>query len=191
MLNLPEKIIILDTEYTAWPGSAEHSWNRPNEYKELVQIGAILADTNHFAEIDNINLFVKPVKNPALSDYFIDLTGIKQKDVDENGISLKEAVLKFSSWCDSHQVYSYGGDEQIIEENCKLLGIPFLLDQTRFKDIRDIFQNHGIPVGQYNSGSILEAFGKKTNLQNHNALNDVRILLDGLRELSAIVSNSK
>lgn len=191
MLGLPKKVVILDTEYTAWPGSAEHSWSRPNEYKEIVQIGAILVDTSQFIEIDNINLFVKPVKNPVLSDYFIDLTGIKQKDVDENGIFLKEAVLKFSSWCGFHQVYSYGGDEQIIEENCNLLSIPFLFNKHIFKDIRDIFQNHGIPVSQYNSGNIIEAFGKKSNLHNHNALNDVRILLDGLRELSIRVSNTK
>jgi len=129
MLDLPEKIIIFDTEYTAWAGSAEYNWSRPNEYREIVQIGAILVDTKQLSEIDNINLFVKPVKNPILSEYFTNLTGIKQKDIDENGIYFKEATLKFFSWCGSYPIYSYGGDE----ENClkitvfRLIGIKAVI----------------------------------------------------------------
>jgi len=184
MLDLPEKIIIFDTEYTAWAGSLEYHWSRPNEYREIVQIGAILVDTKQLSEIDNINLFVKPVKNPILSEYFTNLTGIKQKDIDENGIYFKEATLKFFSWCGSYPIYSYGGDEENIEENCGFSGIPFPFNRSKFYDIKDLFKNNGVPVDRYQSGNIIEAFGKKATLRNHNALNDSRILLDGLRELS-------
>ena len=187
MLNLPEKIVIFDTEYTAWAGSMEHNWSRPNEYREVVQIGGILADTKQFSEIDNLNLFIKPVKNPILSEYFTNLTGINQKDIDENGIYFQEAILKFSSWCGSYPIYSFGGDERIIEENLKFTGTPFPFNEPIFYDIRNLFKNNGVPVDEYQSGTILEAFGKKTNFRHHNALNDVRILLEGLRELSAII----
>lgn len=183
MLNLPEKIIIFDTEYTAWPGSVSYNWSRPNEYREIVQIGAILVNTKTFKEIGSINLFVKPVKNPALSKYFIDLTGITQKEIDEKGISYKEAVLKFHSWCDDYPIYSFGGDEKVIKENCKLSEIACPFDGRKFKDIKNLFRENGIPVERYESGNITEAFGKKTNLRNHNALNDARIILDGLKEL--------
>ena len=60
----------------------EHNWSRPNEYREIVQIGAILVEVKQFTEIDHINLFVKPNKNPILSEYFTNLTGISQKDID-------------------------------------------------------------------------------------------------------------
>lgn len=184
MLDLPEKIIIFDTEFTAWAGSEEHNWSRPNEYREIVQIGAISVDTKQFVEIDHINLFIKPVKNQILSEYFSNLTGISQKDIDKNGISYKEAILKFSSWCGHYSIYSFGGDEENIEENCEFAGIRFPFNKSRFHDIKDIFRNYGISVDQYDSGNIVEAFGKKAIFRNHNALNDVRILLDGLRELS-------
>lgn len=184
MTNLPEKLIIFDTEFTAWAGSVECNWSRPNEYREIVQIGAILADTKQFAEIDNINLFVKPVKNPILSRYFTDLTGIRQDDIDKNGISFKEAVLKFSSWCGAYPIYSFGGDEENIEENCRFAGILSPFERSRFYDIKVLFINNGIPVDRYESGNIVEAFGKKAILRNHNALNDARILFDGLRELN-------
>jgi len=185
MLDLPEKIIIFDTEFTAWTGSVEYNWSRPNEYREIVQIGAILVDTKKFAEIDNINIFVKPVKNPILSEYFSNLTGITQEVLDKNGTSYKEAILKFYSWCGSYPIYSFGRDEINIIENCKLVDIPFPFRESKFYDMRDLFKNNGIPVDRYESGNIIEAFGKKATLRNHNALNDARILLDALRELSA------
>ena len=190
MLNLPEKIIIFDTEFTAWAGSLENNWSRPNEYREIVQIGAILVDTEQLIEIDALNLLVKPAKNPILSEYLTNLTGIRQEDIDRAGISFPEAISQFDSWCGSYPIYSYGGDEENIKENCRLLEMPFVFDAFRFQDIKNIFLDHGIAANQYQSGNIMEAFGKKTKLDNHYALNDVRIILEGLRELNSSPSKA-
>lgn len=183
MLNLPEKIIIFDTEYTAWPGSNERDWDGPNEYREIVQIGAILIDTKKFIELDSFDLLIKPVKNPMLSDYFINLTGITQKDIDQKGIYYKEAFLKFLSWCKEYDIYSYGGDERILKENCVFADIPFPFENSRFADLTDVYKKYIPNADKYQSGAVMSMFGKKPASRAHNALNDVRILLDGLKEL--------
>ena len=51
-LNLQPKIIIFDTEFTAWEGSLARNWNGPGEYREIIQIGAILVDTQNLQELD-------------------------------------------------------------------------------------------------------------------------------------------
>lgn len=184
MLDLPEKIIIFDTEYTCWPGSLKRNWSGPNEYQEIVQIGAILADTKKFIELDSLDLLIRPVKNPILSDYFIDLTGITQKDIGQRGIPYNEALLKFFSWCRDYPISSFGGDEEVLKENCGLINIPFLFSKSQFIDLIKVFKKYIPDADKYQSGAIMSAFGKKSIIRPHNALNDARILLDGLRELN-------
>ena len=185
MFDLPKKIIILDAEYTAWQGSLRRRWSGPNEHREVVQIAAILADTEKFIELDNFDLLVKPVKNPVLSEYFINLTGITQVEVDQKGISFEEALSKFFAWSGDRTIFSFGGDERVLKENCRLVNIKFPFEDFKYGNLIDIFGKYIPEINKYQSGNILAAFGKKSVLHQHNALNDCRILLDGLRELAA------
>lgn len=181
--DFAETIIILDTEYTAWEGSQERKWSGENEHREIVQIGAIKVDANTLTEIDSFNHFVKPTLNPELSEYFTNLTGISQKQIDELGIEYPVALSEYFSWAENFDTYSFGkGDEKVLRENCELKGIPFL-PKGKFFNMRDTFRKYGIPVENYNSGNIVEAFGIKKERSAHNALNDVRTILDGLRLL--------
>ena len=42
---------------------------------------------------------VKPTLNPQLSEYFTELTGISQAEVDEEGVGLAEALRQFELFC--------------------------------------------------------------------------------------------
>ena len=80
---------ILDIEYTAWKKSLENNWNKDNEWREIIQIGAILIShkNNQYKIVSELNLYVKPTINPTLSQYIIDLTGITQEQIDVHGIN--------------------------------------------------------------------------------------------------------
>src|ERR1041385_6322790 len=106
-----QSLIIFDTEYTAWPGSQETGWSRPGEYREIVQIGAVRLASS-YREIETFELIVKPVLNPILSDYFVALTGINQRQVDLQGRRFSEAWEKFSEFLTRELVaiYSNGSD---------------------------------------------------------------------------------
>src|SRR6185436_17519590 len=101
---------VFDTEYTSWEGAQARNWSGPGEYREIVEIGAVLIDTKDFSEIDFIDLYLRPAKNPKLSDYFIELTGITQETVDTKGMNFRDALKRFAEWSKEYQFYSWGND---------------------------------------------------------------------------------
>ncbi len=178
-----KEIIIWDTEYTAWEGSMARQWSGPNEHREIVQIGAIRIDTEKLTEIASFSLLVRPKLNPILSSYFSNLTGITQKALEASGVDYPEALGRYQEWCQSEDMYSFGGDEKVLRENCELRNISFSFE-NQFFDVRRVFIKYGIPADQYNSGNIVEAFGKNIERPAHDALNDARSILSGLRLLT-------
>ena len=182
-LNLPPEIIILDVEVTTWEGTWERRWSGPGECKEVVQIGAIRVDTNTLEEKEHLSIFIKAIKNPKLSEYFINLTGITQEVVDSEGLSPAEALKKFSNWTKGLPLYSWGKiDKNALEETARLNNLADF-DTWSIQDIREVFKEAGIAADQYASSTIVNAFGKTSTRLAHDGLNDARTILDGLRAL--------
>ena len=183
----PEPFIIFDTEYTAWEGSMERSWGLDWEEKEIIQIGAIRVqyENNAYIEHSSLLLYVKPEINPELSEYIIGLTGIRQADIDTSGISLPSALGAFSTFALQGQlpIYSWGGDESIIRQNCEVRNIPFHLDTHRFYDIRESFKEHIENIDDVCSGEVAGYFGRTVQGQIHNALHDCRSILAGINAM--------
>lgn len=191
-LRLPEKIVIFDLECTTWDGAPERNWSGPGEHREVVQMGAALIETRYFTELSAFKQLIKPSVNPILSEYFIDLTNIKQDDVDEKGIDFKTFLKNFVDFCGENELYCFSRkiyDSQLFDcnvliENCKLLGIEFPFIIERFHNIQEIFYHHGYISKQ--SGATPETFGLKITAHPHDALNDVRGIITGLRALKII-----
>jgi inhibitor of KinA sporulation pathway (predicted exonuclease) len=181
-IMLPDRFVLWDTEYTAWKGSQERNWSGKGEYREIVQIGAIALEGPALVEESAFSVFIQPVKNPELSEYFIELTGITQNDILSSGVSFGEALSRFESWVSESPCYSFGGDESVLKENCELFGLPF--PHLTYRDVRAVFEEGGVQAKRYTSGTITEAFGRKSSHRAHNALNDVRTIKEGLRLLA-------
>ena len=60
------------------------------------KIGAVKLDEN-LAQLGTFQTFIKPTKNPILSDFCVELTSIKQRDVD-NAPYFAEALYDFERW---------------------------------------------------------------------------------------------
>ncbi len=184
LLDLPQTIIVFDTEFTAWEGAEERKWSGPNEYREIVQIGAVKIETATFSELDSFNVFIKPVKNPQLSDYFINLTKITQEKIDKEGMDFSVAIERFAQWSEGLSLYSWGDDSQHLKENCVFRNIPFPFSNRQCKDIKPLFAKAGIPVKKYKSSTIIAAFSKQSVRRAHDGLNDARGIVDALKELA-------
>jgi inhibitor of KinA sporulation pathway (predicted exonuclease) len=182
-LNLPNEFVSFDTEYTAWQGAQERRWSGPGEYREIVQIGAVLVRSSDLSEIGHFMCYVRPVKNPLLSEYFTLLTGITQKSVDTQGLAYDEALVRFLRWTRGLHLYCWGSDLEVMKENADLIGISFPFPMERQIDVRSVFQAHGIETKGYNSSSIPKAFGEVPPPNAHDALSDARSILQGLRAL--------
>lgn len=172
--------IIFDTEYTAWEGSLENNWSRPGEQKEIIQIAALKVEVkkNSILEKDFINIYVKPQINPELSPYIKNLTGISQRDIDEQGVDLIKAIELMNRFSENAAInsYSWGPDFEIISQNVFVLGLdPKKVGLVgQFTDLRDVFASHDSKYRTICSGQLHEVFGVTLSSQAHNAIHDVK-----------------
>ncbi|MBI1363840.1 MAG: exonuclease [Proteobacteria bacterium] len=186
MTPLTGKIILFDTEFTAWEGSWQRNWSGPGEHRELIQIGAVLVDADHgFAELAHFDVFVKPTINPHLSAYITDLTGITQDMVDTQGFSVADALAQFAAFCGDRPVYSYGNDADVLAENCTLNTLTLSVPAGGFHDVRTPLEAAGVKTSDYSSGTVHRAVGANMDGHVHNALFDVRSIAAALRALRA------
>ena len=187
--------IIFDTEYTSWRGCQEHGWHGKQK-REIVQISAIRV-SNDLRVLDTFNVLCKPQINPVLSDYFTNLTGITNSQIQRKGISFQKAYKKFikfvgKSHCLSH---GYGGkwedkcDGAIINENLILYKMP--MDKNiKYHNIAAwlIPEYKKIKMKEHpkNSGRIAKYLNMDNKIKNmgineHNALYDSYSILMGIR----------
>lgn len=183
MTTAAHEVVIFDAEYTAWEGSMQRGWSGPGEYMEVIQIGAVKVSTDTLAEAASFLLYVCPEKNTQLSQYIIDLTGITQDDIDAKGMTLVEALEAFAAFAGDARCYSFGDNSTAIRANCALLGVAFPFPLSQFLDVRDVFQRAGVNTDGYSSGTISRAVGVEPLFRAHDALNNSRVILQGLNAL--------
>lgn len=169
-------IVFYDTEFTTWEGALERRWTGPGEFWEVVQIGAARLDAKTFAVKARLSLLVKPVKNPVLSGYFCQLTGITQEQVDRDGVLFPDALAQFRAFIGTAPAASYGDDDKVIRDNQTLHG---LTADFYALNIGPWFKEHGAPYGVVkgvNSGALARTVGAPLDgaVAEHNALEDVR-----------------
>ena len=172
-------IVFFDVEYTAWAGSMQRNWSEPWEFREIVQIGAtkvkLPGDGGTLAHFQQV---VRPTINPILSDYFVELTGIRQEDVDRHGIDLSTAVDDFLTFCDgSDSVCSNGNDAAIMAANLDRLHLPIPPRLSRLADIGKLISCTLENDGRHITTSDLPArLGLDIREPPHQALGDAKAL---------------
>ncbi len=179
-------IVFYDTEFTSWEGALARDWSGPGEFREIVQIGAMRFDAD-LQMVATFDMLIKPVKNPVLSDYFIQLTGIRQEQVERTGVPFAEALAQFRDFIGTAPTASYGGDDSVVRENQELHALP--TDFTAL-NIGPWFMMHGAAYGVkkgVNSGALARTVGAPLEgaVAEHNALEDVRSIAAAYRFLLA------
>ena len=185
--HLPNKFVILDTEYTSWEGSMRRNWSESWEARETVQIAAMLVEQEpEFAQLSSFSVTLRPKKNPVLSEYFTALTGITQSDLDSS-IEYEEAIKLIVDLSEggSLPIYTWGdGDESSLKETAAIQGQRFPTELNAMKDVRDVFEALDVSTAGYQSGTIYQALKLPSPGQAHNALDDVLSIFVSLKSLS-------
>lgn len=179
------EIVLFDLEFTAWDGSMLRNWSEDWEFREIIQIGAVrIKDDASFTEVDRMVCYVNPVKNPILSDYIKDLTGINQDVIDSEGFEFEEALLVFLDFCnEAKTVFCFSGDHEILRENCELQNIP----QPTWPVFGELGPLLGKQLGEAYAKST--SFGLQTLVgleasgQEHDAMDDSLAMAAALRVL--------
>ena len=187
-------IVIYDTEYWTDDGVLERSWKGIDDHLPvLIQIGAyrVLLENDlpvtkeWFSYISPIGRNGKIIK---LNDYFSNLTGITQENVNKEGKHPKIAIAEFFDFVGHRKIYSYGNDiADTFLPTCFVNDIkcPFHIHQE--KDVRHILRKSGMKISEITanrSGSIAQHLGVVMNHHHeHNAMDDARSILEALRFL--------
>ena len=180
------EFVLYDLEYTSWPGSKESSWTRPGEHREIVEIGAVRLNRNgsELMAVTEFSCLVRPSINPSLSDYFINLTGITQTELDQHGMPFVEAWETFGAFAGNGIcLLSFGEDDEIVRENHVLNSSSAHSEKGQFLDYRAMLCHElGIPESTC-SADLPGTIGIETSFQKHRALGDVYAQLSVLRYL--------
>jgi inhibitor of KinA sporulation pathway (predicted exonuclease) len=180
------QIIIFDTEFTAWEGSTQRNWSLDWEHREIIQIAAVKVDLNPSGAqvISSFNTLVKPVINPILSDYIIQLTGIEQHVLEDMGVDYQAALQQLYSFCSQGTLpcYSWGNDKRVLIDNCLLNGIQMPDFSADFYNLHGIAREAKIDGSHLCSGELASHLGLDLHGHIHNALYDVRSIALALNQ---------
>uniref|UniRef100_A0A2K5R8P9 ERI1 exoribonuclease 2 n=1 Tax=Cebus imitator TaxID=2715852 RepID=A0A2K5R8P9_CEBIM len=89
--QLFDYLIVIDFESTCWnDGKRHHS-------QEIIEFPAVLLNTSTGQTESEFHAYVQPQEHPILSEFCMELTGIKQTQVDE-GVPLKICLSRFCKW---------------------------------------------------------------------------------------------
>lgn len=184
--DFTREFVVFDLEFTAWEGSMARDWSGANEWREVVEIGAVRIDGNQgFREVGSFRRLVKPTRNPKLSDYLIALTGITQEKLEREAVSFPTALAAFEEFVGTASALSNGSDNDIFDENCDLLGIPRSLQNVNFVNVRPTLAlRTGRAEPDVDSHRLPELFGAdELSLQAHSAVDDARAIAFALARL--------
>lgn len=192
--------VIFDTEYVADKGWLEEGFNGWKN-REIIQIAALKIDSD-LNVIDSLNLYIKPVKNKRISEYFTNLTGITNELMAEVGDDFPSAYKKFKAFvenciCYSHGWSFYNDDESKESDGCVMKETMSYYDITdnnlpNYQNIafwfKEQYLKNNINITKQAPGEIASLLGvehelRELKLSPHNALYDVYSILAGLKYL--------
>jgi inhibitor of KinA sporulation pathway (predicted exonuclease) len=178
-------VVIFDLEFTAWPGSMEHRWLRPGEYREVVQIGGVKLDTITIAQTAEFNVLARPRLNPVLSPYFEELTGITNRVLAEEGVDFTDAYRSFVAFADGAPIAAFGRDDLVLADNLRLYGLGDAPPLPSYCNIVPWFIEYGIDPRGHHACDIARLAGAEFVGRRHDALDDARSVALGIATLIA------
>ena len=140
--------IVVDVEATC---TQENDKNFP---KEIIEIGAVCLDEDGNVR-DSFQAFIRPEKNPILTEFCKGLTTIKQDEVDLAS-TFKTAMPQFLQWVNNvcghndYIFYSWGDfDKNIFRRQCIELDVDAKTFLSKHKNAKAIFAvvNNCKPMG--------------------------------------------
>ncbi len=97
----PKHYLIIDLEATCDQGNT-----LPRDESEIIEIGAMIQDTETFKIVGQFQTFVCPVRHPQLTEFCKKLTSITQEQVD-NAPIFQEAMARLTLWLTNYEDYVF------------------------------------------------------------------------------------
>jgi inhibitor of KinA sporulation pathway (predicted exonuclease) len=118
--------LVVDFEATC---SDDNAFSRHE--MEIIEFGAVMVSAATLQQVSEFQSFVKPVRNPQLTEFCKNLTNIPQSDVDA-AIGFRQVLSEFTDWADrsgSFVFCSWGEyDRKQLQRDCDYHDVPYPFD---------------------------------------------------------------
>ena len=167
--------IVMDMEWNQpWPGSPSSKKVLPVQIRgEIIQIGAVRVTEDQQVG-DEFQILIKPKYYRHLNRRVSKLTGIKETQLREEGVTFPEAIAAFRDWCGEDIVFlTWGFDDiGILRENLMLFNLDTAFTE-KWYNAQMIFnaQTDGA-TAQKALKTAMEIFGIEATRPAHDALGD-------------------
>jgi DNA polymerase III alpha subunit (gram-positive type) len=173
--------VFLDLEYLYPEMTAESGRPTSDKLRQIVQIAAIkFSESNQ--QLDELDILVHPTYTKTLPDFFSELTGIVQADL-ERGHGLYESldVLEaFVANCPG-RVYCFDKDYEVLVQNAGYINRGLTL--PKFIQVKQLLPKWGIDPDGCSSGTLHQLVGVSLAGKPHNALFDVKSMASAVFSL--------
>ena len=160
-------------------------WNQPTSWDlavtnpvflsgEIIEIGAVKLN-EQFQPVDELRLFVSPQYYAKMHKKVASLTGIRDRDLAEKGVSFPKACEKFFSWCGEEYAFMTWSmsDIPVLIDNMILHDLD-LSHLPECYDIQRIFSREIMRTETRYSLDTALSLMKETGDTAHDALHDAR-----------------
>ncbi len=161
--------VIVDLEATCWQKGTIPS------RMEIIEIGAVLMSSAAGEPVAEFNAFVRPVREPILSPFCVELTGIRQADV-FGAETFANVFPRFLEWIgpQPYILCLWGAyDLGQFQVDCQRHGLPMPTAFERHLNLKKLFaeQESAKPCGMK---AALQRLGIPLTGAHHRAIDDAR-----------------
>lgn len=175
--------IVFDCEFLCIQGSQSRFWCGAIDPDPVIaQIGAVRIGLEAgFPILETFKAYVTPIDRHgdkyALDPYFVNLTGITEEQIDQQGTSLQEALSGLENFSEGAGFWSWGKDElNMLAISCYIAGISPPIPASRFDNAVKLLLAAGMPVedlARTPSNRLADYYGvDHPVLRGHDALDD-------------------
>ncbi|MEL7038248.1 MAG: 3'-5' exonuclease [Cyanobacteria bacterium J06592_8] len=165
--------LVIDLEATCCNGNTI-----PRYEMEIIEIGAVLVETQNLTPVNEFQTFIRPVRHPILTEFCQELTSITQEQVNQ-APAYPEAVHNFTAWLsqysDSQIIWGSWGDydRKQFEQDSQFHHLPFPLGYPHINLKKMFTKSQGLKK-RYGMAEALKLVGLPLEGTHHRGIDDTR-----------------
>lgn len=148
----------------------------PRHEMEIIEIGAVMLGARLFEIESEFQTFVRPVRNPLLTEFCRDLTGIDQTDVDP-APGFAEAISAMRDWMDEFDdtlFCSWGDyDRKQFQRDCQWHGVPYPF-RSGHRNLKVAFSQYFGVKRKFGLDDAIRHLGLRFEGSHHRGIDDAR-----------------